>query len=330
MTVSAVATGRAGTDSGSALSSGLLNQPEVGRRTWRCEDLWIPGALLLGVVVGVASTFTGSSESHSSFWEWISAVLGWTYFCAWSVSFWPQAVQNAVTKSVAGLSLEFQLLNIVGFACYFAFNSALYWSPDVKDEYRKEHGGNNSAVRFNDVCFAGHACVLTIVQIIQIFVYWDYPPLTRADKLLRIGVVSAVSIGVAVAFVMAVLILSTSETVMDWLTYLNILAQVKVVVSTVKYCPQVWKNYSLKSTTGWSIHNVLLDFVGGALSVAQLILDASIHHDWSAISGDPAKLLLGNLSMFFDVIFVVQHYCLYAERRRVTETPASVSLQQQA
>mmetsp|Transcript_15982 Transcript_15982/g.36576 ORF Transcript_15982/g.36576 Transcript_15982/m.36576 type:complete len:306 (-) Transcript_15982:28-945(-) len=296
------------------------------RRNWRYEDFWIPGALVFGFAVGVIST---PVHGQSSFLEWLSAVLGWTYFCAWSVSFWPQAVENAVKKSVAGLSLDFQLFNILGFVCYFAFNAALYWSPHMQAEYREAHDGHNSAVRFNDVCFAGHAVVLTAVQIGQIFVYWDYPPPSRADKLLRRAVLSAVSITVVLALLLGTYILITSEKLMNWLTFLQILSEVKVVVSTFKYCPQVWKNYSRKSTVGWSIHNVLLDFIGGALSVAQLLLDAYIHADWTAISGDPAKLLLGNLTMFFDVIFVIQHYCLYAAPV-VTRPAVSMSMQQAA
>jgi cystinosin len=35
-------------------------------------------------------------------------------------------------------------------------------------------------------------------------------------------------------------------------------------------------NYKRKSTHGWSIGNVLLDFTGGICSIAQLVLDAVI------------------------------------------------------
>jgi cystinosin len=51
-----------------------------------------------------------------------------------------------------------------------------------------------------------------------------------------------------------------------------------------------WKN---QSTVGCNIHNFILDFVGGSLSLAQLLLDSSTSGDWSAISGDVAKFGLG-------------------------------------
>merc|ERR1712187_370104 len=115
-----------------------------------------------------------------------------------------------------------------------------------------------------------------------------------------------------VAVSIAVVVVASSEKVLDWLGYLSILAQAKVLISIVKYCPQVWMNHRRRSTVGWNIYNVLLDFAGGSLSVAQLLFDAWAQNDWSKVTGDPAKLFLGNVSMFFDVIFMVQHYCLYS------------------
>ena len=33
--------------------------------------------------------------------------------------------------------------------------------------------------------------------------------------------------------------------------------------------------------------------------------------DWSSLFGDPTKFGLGAFSILFDVLFIVQHYCLY-------------------
>lgn len=33
--------------------------------------------------------------------------------------------------------------------------------------------------------------------------------------------------------------------------------------------------------------------------------------DWSSIFGDPTKFGLGAFSILFDILFMVQHYCLY-------------------
>lgn len=57
---------------------------------------------------------------------------------------------------------------------------------------------------------------------------------------------------------------------------------------------------------------MLLDFVGGLLSLAQLLMDCAVKGDWSGISGDPVKFGLGFVSMVFDVVFMFQHYVLYS------------------
>ena len=42
----------------------------------------------------------------------------------------------------------------------------------------------------------------------------------------------------------------------------------KAVITFFKYMPQVYLNYSRKSTVGWSMANVLMDFGGGFFSFA--------------------------------------------------------------
>lgn len=93
------------------------------------------------------------------------------------------------------------------------------------------------------------------------------------------------------------------------------MSYVKLVITVVKYIPQAWVNYKRKSTVGWSISTILFDITGGVLSLLQLIIDSSFQNDWSGITGNPAKFLLGNVTIFFDLIFIVQHYILYREAR---------------
>ena len=85
-------------------------------------------------------------------------------------------------------------------------------------------------------------------------------------------------------------------------------------------------NYRRKSTVGWSIGNILLDFTGGSLSILQvsfiltsfifnispqMILIAYNNDDWSSIFGDPTKFGLGFFSVLFDIFFILQHYVFY-------------------
>lgn len=46
----------------------------------------------------------------------------------------------------------------------------------------------------------------------------------------------------------------------------------KLLISFLKYLPQFYWNYKRKSTKGWSIMNIMLDFTGGLFSFLQLAL----------------------------------------------------------
>lgn len=95
-------------------------------------------------------------------------------------------------------------------------------------------------------------------------------------------------------------------------------------------------NYKRKTTMGWSIGNVLLDFTGGMLSMLQMMLNAynygkfgrkrylkkiptiltghfvfGFSDDWASLFGDPTKFGLGLFTVVFDAIFLLQHYVFY-------------------
>jgi hypothetical protein len=83
-------------------------------------------------------------------------------------------------------------------------------------------------------------------------------------------------------------------------------------------------NYKRKSTEGWSIGNILLDFTGGVLSVLQMFFLSINYNDWSSIFGSPTKFGLGLFTIVFDILFITQHYVLYRTNHS-TATPANLS-----
>lgn len=90
---------------------------------------------------------------------------------------------------------------------------------------------------------------------------------------------------------------------------------VKMLATLLKYCPQVYMNFKRKSTKGWSILNVLLDFAGGVCSISQLVLDAIISDNIEGIIGNLVKIVLGVITLVFDSVFIMQHYCLYTNSK---------------
>ena len=98
-----------------------------------------------------------------------------------------------------------------------------------------------------------------------------------------------------------------------WIDVIYVIGYIKLIVTFVKYIPQAWFNFKRKSTQGWSIGQILFDITGGVLSLLQLVIDASFQGDWSGITGNPLKLGLGYVSVFFDLVFITQHYVLYRQ-----------------
>lgn len=231
-----------------------------------------------------------------------STVVGWIYFVAWSVSFYPQIIENFRRKSVIGLNFDFLSLNIVGFTLYGFFNIGLYWIPSIQDQYFENHPQSVNPVQANDVFFTIHAVFACIITIIQCKIY------QRGSQR-----VSRICLGLlAIIFVFLIIsLICSASSVLSWLNFLYFCSYVKLGITLIKYIPQVIMNYRRKSTVGWSIGNILLDFTGGALSILQMVLISYNNDDWASIFGDPTKFGLGFFSILFDILFIVQHYCLY-------------------
>ncbi|XP_037077712.1 cystinosin homolog isoform X2 [Pollicipes pollicipes] len=235
-----------------------------------------------------------------------SSVVGWCYFVAWTISFYPQMYINWKRKSVVGLNFDFLALNLVGFTFYSVFNCGLYFSSGIQDMYYKDHPYGLVPVAVNDVVFALHALCACIITVLQCLIY------ERGDQR-----VSTAARGLLVIFAVVIIITAiiTGCGVVNWLWFLYVFSYVKLAITIVKYVPQAYLNYRRRSTEGWAIGNVLLDFTGGSLSILQMFVDAYNYDDWTSIFGNPTKFGLGLFSVLFDVLFMCQHYCLYSSRR---------------
>ncbi|XP_078411662.1 cystinosin isoform X2 [Cetorhinus maximus] len=178
----------------------------------------------------------------------VCQVIGWIYFLAWSISFYPQVIENWKRKSVVGLNFDFLALNLTGHIAYGMFNIGLFWIPYIEKQFLKCNPGGVNPVQGSDVFFSLHAVLLTMLTICQCCLY------------------------------------------------------------------EAYLNYQRKSTVGWSIGNVLLDFTGGSFSIVQMFLQSYNNDEWLLIFGDTTKFGLGLFSVLFDVFFIVQHYCLYRHK----------------
>ena len=84
------------------------------------------------------------------------------------------------------------------------------------------------------------------------------------------------------------------------------LGYAKAAVTFVKYLPQVYLNWKRKSTVGWSIENVILDFTGGSFSLLQGLVDMVARgKGFDKDAFNIVKFMLSIIAMSFDIIFFI-------------------------
>lgn len=55
-----------------------------------------------------------SAMASDGFLSFVSALFGWVYFLAWSISFYPQGLLNWSRRSTSGTTVDFHFINILG------------------------------------------------------------------------------------------------------------------------------------------------------------------------------------------------------------------------
>lgn len=277
------------------------------------------GGIILGTILPQNATITSAT------WRLFSNIIGYTYFLAWSASFYPQILMNHERKTTRGLSVDFCVLNVLGYCCYTVFTTSFFWNQHVIDEYKFRFSSDGESaqitVQGNDVAFALHATVMATVTLTQIGIYDTFTVRTSSKRVFGI-ILSTIAFCIAyVCFTWAV------QGSIDFLGFLYVLGTIKICVTIGKYVPQALLNKSRQSTVGWNVLNVILDLTGGVLSLIQLIGDCASMKDWSGLTGNPTKLFLSMTTIFFDLVFLIQHYVLYADKTSYSELPLELQKQ---
>ena len=303
-----------------ALSTSLLSMDTnttTSNKQQSCKILkWSFYLVLGGTILGL--TLPKNTNITSQSWQLLSNIIGYTYFLAWSLSFYPQIYLNYQRKTTQGLSVDFCCLNVLGYVCYTIYTTNFFFNKNVIDAYKDKmsiSGDNDDTaqskgeitVTGNDVAFAIHAIIMASVTLLQVGFYDSFTARPPSKRVYIILFCTAV-------FCLLYIVGTWSyQGQVDILGFLYVLGTIKICVTIGKYVPQALMNQSRKSTVGWNVWNVILDLTGGILSLIQLVGDCWAMDDWSGIVGNPAKMLLSLVTITFDGIFLVQHYILYPE-----------------
>ncbi|KDP46356.1 hypothetical protein JCGZ_10196 [Jatropha curcas] len=160
-------------------------------------------------------------------------------------------------------------------------------------------------VAANDVAFSIHAVLLTAITLFQIAIYERG---NQKVSKIAIAIVCAVWLTAAACFFVAL----PSH---SWLWLISIFNSIQVFMTVIKYIPQAIMNFMRKSTEGFSIGNILLDFLGGVTNYAQMAVQSIDQNSWVNFYGNMGKILLSLVSIFFDLLFICQHYILYPGKK---------------
>ncbi|XP_058778926.1 cystinosin homolog [Vicia villosa] len=238
--------------------------------------------------------------------EIVYQVFGWLAFLSWSLAGYPQLISNFRRKSVVGLSLDYTILNFTKHWSYLIYNASLFFSPVIQKQYFQKYGYEQMIpVAANDVAFSTHAVIINFIVLFQFAIYGD-----GSAKLSKyaIAIFAGVWFSGAVCFFIA---LPTHS----WLWLISIFNSIQVCMTLIKYFPQAFMNFMRKSTDGFSIGSILLDFSGGVFNYSQMVVQSIDQDSWVNFYGNIGKVMISLVTIFYDSILMCQHYVLYPHKK---------------
>lgn len=293
------------------VSRNLLEVNEsLSVQSWRVTLYgWHPGNVILLIRLEptdlrVSDVVVHVDVERSHFWSVASSVIGWIYFVGWGFSAQFQFFENWRRKSVVGLNFDYLGYNMLGHSLYGIYNYVLYSSRPVQEEFFLRYPLSANPIQINDVVFSAHNSLVTLLTIFQCFYYQR-----GNQRVSRIAFFVFTIYGTWLFFSGFLAVLHRIE----WLDFINQCALIKFTITFIKYAPQAYMNYKRKSTVGWSIGAILLDFTGGLFSLVQMMILAYNFDDWASFRTDTTKLGLACFTLMFDFLFMAQHYILYSD-----------------
>ena len=240
----------------------------------------------------------------STFLDIISIILGWTYFSLWTASFYFMSYELYKLKDVSGFSIDFLVLNIVGYICYSINNLSGYL--DANSPVGTTH--------LADVIFALHGFVFCLFQLYQFKIYRDNkdPNQSLSMKV----VINHICLFCLCCLIFILQSIGIIDPHSKYISLLIFFGYIKVYITLLKYTPQIYLHFKRKLTIGWNVNVSWSDFFGGLFSLLQILVDCINSGNWNIFENNStplniAKFSLGFVTIVYDTILLFQHYILY-------------------
>ena len=206
-------------------------------------------------------------------------------------------------KSKKGLSINFLILNTLGYICYTLYNAyGLIYSARYSPQ-----------VHLSDLLISLFSLSLLTFSI----TIWIIYPKNKNHPELFWNLFVVASLASIICYW-----IFFADNIEDLFEFLGMQ---KVFLTIVKYCPQVYHIWVKRSTWGFSIWYVNLDMIGSVCNTLQIVVD--IEND--KIGMNYAKFGLGFVGIFFDSIFMFQHHVLYGGSQPADEDDDNETVEDQ-
>lgn len=267
-----------------------------------CKNIFTGLSIMFAFGTSIGILMPKNPDLPDAWYQAISSIIGYIYFISWSVSFYPQLITNYQNQSIVGYSTDTPVLAFLNYTCYTLYNVFFFWDETIRQEYRDRHGpDSNVTVQSNDVAFSIHALFLISCQLVQVQYYGGFrsQPISNLTK----GIIFFTLV-VSAGYIACIKLYDWL-----WIDFLYMMASFKLILTIFTYLPQILLNYQRKSTEGFNVWSIIFDCSGGLMSMSQLIFDSIDLRDLKhGLLGNWAKLLLGMVTLFFDMIYFLQHH----------------------
>lgn len=242
----------------------------------------------------------------------LTTACGWIYAIVWGLSFYPALYLNYTLKTSDSVSLDYIFLNIVGYLCYSVSLWLQLYSDNVIAQFMVNFDGRRPILSGADLFYAFHGLFILLVLLSQI-VYgerlWSFQNDRTHFRLHRLTKMVFVLI-----FVFLFGSWLSGDQKFKLLTFALNLAFFKIIISLIKYIPQVMHNYRRKSMYGVSRLQLSLDVTGAVFCMLEFVLKNDLPIV-EAIHANRGKVGITTVTFIFAAVFWYQIWIYGGERK---------------
>lgn len=230
---------------------------------------------------------------------------GWAYAIFWGVSFYPTLYLNYKLKTSDSISLDYIVLNILGYLCYSVSIFLQLYNQELRIQYMSFFAGRLPVLSGADLFYSIHGLILLLVLFSQIIFgnsLWKFHNERLNFKLNALSRLIFFSFSLFVVFSWCF-----SDPVYRFFNFVMSLSYFKILISLVKNIPQAVHNHKRKTMYGVSRLQILFDFLGVLFSFTEFYLKNDLPI-LEAIDSNRGKVGITCVTFFFSSIYLFQIY----------------------